>query len=259
MPIYVPDAPQLVLAMDHARLMGVVPGLEDPGEVIETAIDAGVDAIMTTYGVIKRYRDQLIGRIPTLLRVDGGPSVYREDWLANTDWRLLHTIDDAQALGVDGLCSMVFLGSEVELDTLAITAQVARQALDASLPLMVEALPCPGPRISNALDAQVMADACRLGFEHGADVVKTYATGDAESFKRVTAGCPVPVVVAGGPKMDTELEMLQVVKDTLDAGARGVVFGRNIWQSPHPAHVIRALRNLIHDGGSVESAAALLG
>ncbi|BAN04328.1 class I fructose-bisphosphate aldolase [Ilumatobacter coccineus] len=258
MTTYTPDAPQLVLAMDHARLMGVVPGLEDPGETIEMAIEAGVDAIMTSYGVIKRYRDQLIGRVPTLLRVDGGPSVYREDWLANTQWRLLHTIDDAQALGVDGLCSMVFLGSEVEMDTLAITAEIARHALDASLPLMVEALPCPGARIPDPNDAQAMADACRLAFEHGADVVKTYATGDAESFARVTGGCPVPVVVAGGPKMDTETAMLQVVKETLDAGGRGVVFGRNVWQAPNPAAVIGALRNLIHDGGTVESASALL-
>ena len=78
---------QLVVAMDHARAMGAVEGLEDPGAVIDMAIEAGADAIMTSYGVIKRYKDRLIGQIPTLLRVDGGPSFYREDWLKNTAWR----------------------------------------------------------------------------------------------------------------------------------------------------------------------------
>jgi DhnA family fructose-bisphosphate aldolase class Ia len=103
-----------------------------------------------------------------------------------------------------------------------------------------------------------MASACRLGFEHGAHVLKTYATGSAESFRRVIASCPAPVLIAGGPKMDSERAMLQVVRDTLDAGGRGVVFGRNIWQSPQPAKMVKALRHLIHEGGTVEEAAERL-
>ena len=254
MPGFDRNKKQLVVAMDHARAMGAVEGLEDPGAVIDMAIDAGADAIMTSYGVIKRYKDRLIGRIPTLLRVDGGPSFYREDWLKNTAWRLLHTIDDADVLGVDGVCTMVFMGSEVELETLAITADVAGELDGSSMTLMVEALPCPGERIADPLDAKAMADACRLAFEHGADVLKTYATGDAESFRQVTANCPNPVLIAGGAKMDSERAVMQVVRDTLDAGGRGVVFGRNIWQSPDPAKVIKALRHLIHEDGTVDDA-----
>ncbi len=123
---------------------------------------------------------------------------------------------------------------------------------------MVEALPCPAERIPDPSDAGAMASACRLGFEHGADVVKTYATGSAESFRRVTASCPAPVLIAGGPKMDSAQAVLQVVRDTLDAGGRGVVFGRNIWQSSKPARVIKALRHLIHDDGTVDEALELL-
>jgi DhnA family fructose-bisphosphate aldolase class Ia len=209
--------------------------------------------------VVKRYRERLIGRIPTLLRVDGGPSLYREDWLRNTEWTLLHSVDEARALGVDGVCTMVFMGAPVETATLEITAEVAGECLKDGLILMVEALPCPCERILDPNDALAMADACRIGFEHGADVLKTYATGSAENFHKVIAGCPAPVLIAGGPKMDSERAVLQVVRDTLDAGAQGVVFGRNIWQSPHPAGMIKALRHLIHDDGSVAGAAELLG
>ena len=120
---------------------------------------------------------------------------------------------------------------------------------------MVEALPCPCERIPDPNDADAMASACRIGFEHGADVLKTYATGSAESFRQVTASCPAPVLIAGGPKMDSERAVLQVVRDTLDAGGQGVVFGRNIWQSPEPARMIQALRHLIHDDGTVDEAA----
>ena len=249
---------QLVIAMDHGRAMGAIAGLEDPGRVIETVIAAGADAIMTSYGVIKRYRERLIGQIPTILRLDGGPSHYREDWLKYTEWSLLHTVEDARDLGVDGVCTMVFMGGAVELETLEITAEVAGECLRDGLPLMVEALPCPSERIPDPTDAGAMASACRLGFEHGADVLKTYATGSAESFARVTASCPAPVLIAGGPRMDSERAVLQVVRETLDAGGRGVVFGRNIWQSPDPAKMVEALRHLIHDDGTVEQAAEML-
>jgi DhnA family fructose-bisphosphate aldolase class Ia len=258
MPRFDVGSNQLVVAMDHGRTLGAVAGLEDPGRVIDTVVEAGADAIMTSFGVVKRYRERLIGRIPTLLRLDGGPSHYREDWLRYTEWRLLHAVAEARELGVDGVCTMVFMGAPVELETLEITAQVAGECLRDGLPLMVEALPCPAERIADPTDAGAMASACRLGFEHGADVLKTYATGSAESFRRVIASCPAPVLIAGGPKMDSERAVLQVVGDALDAGGRGVVFGRNIWQSPQPAKMVKALRHLIHDGGTVEEAAERL-
>jgi DhnA family fructose-bisphosphate aldolase class Ia len=250
---------QLVVAMDHGRALGAVAGLDDPGRVIETVVEAGADAIMTSFGVIKRYRDRLIGRIPTFMRVDGGPSHYREDWLRNTQWSLLHSVEDAQELGADGICTMVFVGAPCELETLEITAEVAGQCLAAGLPLMVEALPCPCERIPDPTSADAMASACRIGFEHGADVVKTYAPGGVEAFRQVTASTPVPVLIAGGPKSGSAREALQVVRDSLDGGGRGVVFGRNIWQSPDPAKMVAALRHLIHADGSVDEALQVLG
>ncbi|MGH6898369.1 MAG: class I fructose-bisphosphate aldolase [Geminicoccaceae bacterium] len=258
MPRFDVSRKQLVVAMDHGRARGVTPGLEDAGRVIDVMIEAGADAILTSYGIVKRYRERLIGRIPTILRLDGGPSRYREDWLANTEWSLLHAVEDAHDLGADGVCTMVFMGGAVELDTLEITAEVAGACLRDGLPLMVEALPCPSERIPDPMDAGAMASACRLGFERGADVLKTYATGSAESFRRVIASCPAPVLIAGGSRMDNERAVLQVVRDTLDAGSRGVVFGRNIWQSPNPAKMVEALRHLIHHDGTVDQAALLL-
>ncbi|MEE9210115.1 MAG: hypothetical protein V3U23_06650 [Kiloniellales bacterium] len=253
------DRNQLVVAMDHARAFGVVEGLEDPAQVIETVIDAGADAIMTSYGVLKRYRDRLIGRVPTILRLDGGPSVFREDWLAYTEWSLLHTVAEARALGADAVSVMAFIGGAVELKTLEIVAGAARECMADGLPLMVEALPCPSERIPDPTAAEPMASACRLAFEHGADVVKTYYTGSAESFRHVTGNCPVPVLIAGGPKMDSAEEVLAVVHDSIEAGARGVVFGRNIWQSPDPRAMVSALSHIIHGKGSVGEAAKMLG
>ncbi|MBV7327193.1 fructose-bisphosphate aldolase [Chloroflexi bacterium TSY] len=246
--------------MDHARTSGAVPGLEDPGQIIDMAIVSdNVDAVMTSFGVIKRYHERLIGNIPTILRIDGGPSAYREEWLEYTDWRLLHTLDHATALGVDGVVVMLFLGSDVEVDTLHILSQVAAEAMQTGLPVMVEALPCPHPSIPNTLDAKAMADAARIGFEHGADLLKCYYTGSPESFRTVTKNCPAPVLIAGGARMETDRDVFNVVHGSIAGGGAGVVFGRNIWQGSNPPAIVQAISALIDERASVDEALEMLG
>jgi DhnA family fructose-bisphosphate aldolase class Ia len=165
------------------------------------------------------------------------------DWLAYTEWSLLHSVEDALLLGADAVVLMAFVGIPVELETYRIIARVAGECLRANLPLVVEALPCPSERIPDPKATDAMASAARIGFEHGADLVKSYFT---EDFEKVTGNCPVPVLIAGGPKMETVEETLQVVRDATRAGAAGVVFGRNIWQSGDTRGTIQALRGIIH-------------
>ena len=248
-------AKALVVAMDHAQGMGVPPGLEDPAATLDKILD-GADGIMTSYGVIKHYRDRLIGRIPTFLRLDGGPSVYRGEWLRANEWTLFHSVEDARRLGVDGVCLMGFMGAPVETITYEIVGRVVGECAADGLPVMVEALPCPADKIPDPMDADAMASASRIAFELGADVIKTYYTGSPEGFAKVTEGCPVPVLIAGGVKMDTLDDVLVVVHSAMQSGGRGVVFGRNIWQDPDPTRVMRALRAIIHDGASVRDALA---
>jgi DhnA family fructose-bisphosphate aldolase class Ia len=258
MSIFAQDGKAVIVAMDHARTHGVIEGLEDPGQVIDQVIEAGADGIMTTFGVVKRYRDRLIGRVPTFLRLDGGPSLYRQDWLAYTEWSLLNSVEDALNLGVDGVCVMAFMGIPVELDTFRIVSKVASECLRTKLQVMVEALPGPGPRVPDPNAAEAMASACRLGFEHGADIVKTYYTGSPDSFRHVIENCPAPVIIAGGPKMDSAEKMFHMVADSIQAGGTGVVFGRNIWQSGNIRGMMKALRHIVHANGTVDEAMAKL-
>jgi fructose-bisphosphate aldolase, class I len=252
------DVKQLVVAMDHARAMGAVRGLGDAGAVIDAVLDAGADAVMTSYGTVKRHRDRLVGRAPVYLRLDGGPSIVKERWLENTEWSLLHTLEDAELLGCDGVCLMYFMGAPCEMRTLEIVAEVTGEALEKEVPVMVEALPCPHPSIPDTLDAQMMADACRIAFEHGADILKTYYTGTPEGFAKVVQAVPAPVLIAGGPKLESDLDVLRMVADVIAVGGKGVVFGRNIWQHANPAGMVKALRAVIHDGARAEEAAGLL-
>lgn len=250
----------LILAMDHATTLGPVPGLEEPGVVIEAAVAAGADAVMTSFGIVKKYKEQLIGRIPTILRLDGGPSIYREDWMAYTEYSLLHSMETAVALGVDGVVLNMFVGIPVELDTYKNVARVANECLKANLFLVVEALACASERVPHPNAGKYMGAASRIAFEHGADLVKTYYSGDKQDFRQhVIEQCPAPVLIAGGPKMDSPAAAFQVVQEAIEAGARGIVFGRNIWQSGHTQAMIGAFRHIVHESGTVDGALERLG
>lgn len=253
-PVLGEDGKALIVAMDHGRTGGVTPGIERPDEVFEQVFGAGADGLMSSYGILKRYAPLLAGHVPTVLRVDGGISLYQRDWLDYDDWRLMYSVDDALRLGANGVIVMTFIGSEAELDTLQITAEVARQADQAGVPLVSEALPVRCERIPDPLDAGAMASAARLAFEHGADLIKNYYTGSVESYRSVTDACPIPMMVAGGIAADSIRDVLQGLKNAVDAGAKGAVMGRNIWQHENPAGVTRAMSRIIHEDISVDEA-----
>lgn len=250
------DGKALIIAMDHGRTGGVTPGIERPDEVFEQVFGAGADALMASYGIIKHYQSYLAGHVPTILRVDGGISLYQRDWLDYDDWRLMYTVEDALRLGARGVIVMTFIGSEAELETLQITAEVSAAAAPAGVTVLSEALPVECERIPDPLDADAMAGAARLAFEHGADIIKNYYTGSTENYRRVTESCPIPMLIAGGIAADSARSVLRSVKDAMDGGARGVVMGRNVWQHPDPAGMTRALAKIIHESASVDEAIA---
>lgn len=254
MSLFQSDKRTLIVAMDHAELLGVVRGLEDPEKLIDDVVNAGADGLLGTFGLIKHFRSRLAGRISTILRLDSGPSIYRQDWMAYTEWSLVHTVQDALALGADAVAVMAFIGSPIELETLRIVSRVASECTNAKLPLIVEAIPCRNERIPDTKAADVMASAARIAFEHGADLIKTYYSGSPEGFRHVVETCPVPVLVAGGAKTDRPGDAFEVVHGALEAGAVGAVFGRNIWGSGQARPMIAAFKQIIHGAGSVTEA-----
>jgi DhnA family fructose-bisphosphate aldolase class Ia len=120
--------------------------------------------------------------------------------------------------------------------------------------LCVEALPIKSPKIQDEYAAESVAGVCRSAAEHGADFIKTNYTGSAESFREVTSWCPIPVMIAGGAKMDTDRDVLETIKDMLDGGGAGTWFGRNTWQRDNPTAMVRAIVRLVHGGATVDEA-----
>jgi DhnA family fructose-bisphosphate aldolase class Ia len=142
------------------------------------------------------------------------------------------------------------------LENMKNTCYLASRARKKGIPFMVEAVGW-GPQIplEKQNDPEIIGKACRMAFECGADIIKTAYTGDPKSFKEITASIPVPIIVLGGAKGELN-SIFQGVRDAMDSGAKGVAFGRNVFQHDNPPVIVNALKELVYNGVSAKDALA---
>lgn len=224
------------LAIDHGYFLGPTRSLEKPGETVADLMPI-VDALFVTRGVL-RSAIPATATPNVILRASGGPSIVGRTL---EDEHLLLSAEEAIRLDAAAIGISVFVGSDYETQTLNNLATAVNEYERYGIPVM--AVTAVGKELDKR-DARYLALASRICAELGARVVKTYYT---EDFDRITESCPVPVVIAGGPKTDDALEVLTFVRDGIDKGAVGVNLGRNIWQHFDPVGMASALRAVIHD------------
>jgi putative autoinducer-2 (AI-2) aldolase len=241
------DGHCLFLPIDHGYFLGPTSKLEKPSETIKPLLRY-CDGIFVTRGVLRSCIDPKI-KVPIILRVSGGTSIVGKD-LANEG--ITTSIKEAVRLNVAAVGLSVFVGTEYEHQTLLNLSRLVDEAEEYGIPVM--AVTAVGKELEKR-DARYLALCCRIAAELGASVVKTYW---CENFEKVVDGCPVPVIMAGGPKTNTELEVLEFVYDGMQKGAIGVNLGRNVWQSEHPVAMIKALRAIIHENATIKEANNLL-
>ncbi len=217
--------------------------LEKPGETIKP-IYQYADAIMCTRGVLRNCVNPAIEK-PIIMRVSGAVSVVGED-LANES--VVTSIQEILRLNASAVSMSVFVGSKYENKSLSNLAKLVDECEDYGIPVM--AVSAVGKELEKR-EARYLALAARISAEIGARVVKTYY---CENFRKVIEGCPVPVVIAGGPKTETQRQVFDFVYDGLQAGAIGVNLGRNIWQTENPVASIKAIRAIIHEGYTAKEA-----
>ncbi|MDZ7698773.1 MAG: 3-hydroxy-5-phosphonooxypentane-2,4-dione thiolase [Deltaproteobacteria bacterium] len=232
------------LPIDHGYFQGPTRCLERPGQTIKGLIPYA-DGLFVTRGVLRAAIDPGI-RTPIILRVSGGTSVVGQD-LANEV--ITTSVEEMVRLNVAAVGLSIFVGSDYEKETLENLSILVDECEDYGIPVM--AVTAVGKELERRT-ARYLSLACRIAAELGAKVVKTYYC--SEDFEKVTNGCPVPVVIAGGPKCETELEVFEFVHDGMQKGAIGVNLGRNVWQNPHPEAVMQALNAVIHQNASPKQA-----
>jgi putative autoinducer-2 (AI-2) aldolase len=238
-----PDGKCFYLAMDHGYFQGPTSKLEHVGKAALPLLEF-VDCLFVTRGVL-RSQIPATSQTPIILRVSGGTSMSGGD-LSNEG--ITTSIDEILRLNAAAIGISVFVGAEYEHDSILHLAELVNLCEPYGVPVM--AVTAVGREMEKR-EARYLAMACRICAETGASVVKTYY---CENFEKVTQGCPVPVVIAGGPKTDNDLEVLEFVHKGIQGGAIGVNLGRNIWQNERPRAMARALKSIIHEGTSPKQA-----
>ncbi|OYT67758.1 MAG: fructose-bisphosphate aldolase [Candidatus Wolframiiraptor sp. EX4484-121] len=258
-----------VVTMDHGVDLGPLKGIEDLSETLNKlfAGERKPDAILMNPSMIRRYYDILAKNgVGIIARIDGTATTIAPNWYEYiSDYRLFSSVEEALMVGADAVATMAFYGCPRESQNNEKIGKISQECIKWGMPHIVEALPpeivehhfkakakwrWPDPKHVSFVD--------RSAAELGADVVKSYYTGDPDTFKEVVKCCPVPIIVLSGPGAEDPKGLLEIVKGAMDGGARGVIMGRNIWGYKEPTKIVQAVAAIVHEKATVEEALKLL-
>jgi fructose-bisphosphate aldolase/2-amino-3,7-dideoxy-D-threo-hept-6-ulosonate synthase len=235
------EGKMLCIPMDHGISNGPIQGLENIHDMIYQCENAGLTCVLVNKGVIKTMpRPPKIGLI---VHFSGSTSIGP----APNRKILMGSLEEALRLGADAVSIHINIGSKEEPEMLQKLGTISDKCDEWSVPLVAMMYP-RGENVKNPYDPDIVAHVARIGAEAGADIVKTVYTGDSDTFRRVIKSCPVPVVIAGGPKANSDEEIIEMCAGAMKAGAKGVTFGRNIFQYQNPPAIVNALHKVIVQG-----------
>jgi len=243
----------VIIPMDHGISIGPVEGLIDWKATVNAVAEGGANAVVEHKGLVESgYRGG--GKDVGLIIHMSASTSLAPDPNSKT---LVCTIEEAIRLGADAVSIHINIGAEHEKKMLHDFGMVSREARKWGFPLLAM-MYARGPKIKNQYDPATVKHVARVGAELGADIVKVPYTGSPETFRQVVEGCFVPVVIAGGEKMDTDEDVLKMVKGCMEAGGAGVSIGRNVFQHRDPTKMVKAISHIVHSGIPVQDALKLL-
>lgn len=243
----------VIIPMDHGVTVGPVEGLTNMRETVSKVVAGGANAILMHKGMVPAGHRGTGKDVGLIIHLSAGTSLSPDP----NAKELVCTVQEAITLGADAVSVHINLGAPTDREMLRQLGYVSRQCFRWQMPL-VAMMYTRGPKIKDEFDAHNVKHAARAGAELGADIVKVPYTGSIESFTQVVQGCPVPVVIAGGPKMDSDDDIFKMVDGALKAGAAGLSIGRNAFQHENPEKMVSALSKMVHQAITIEEAAKIL-
>jgi len=230
----------VIVPMDHGVSLGPVKGINTITESIRKVAEGGATCIVVHKGIASTLSKDIIGNMGLILHVSASTSLWNEP----NRKAIVSNVMDAVRLGADAVSIHVNLGGKYENEMLAQLGEISSQCIEMGMPLLAMMYP-RGENVKSQFDVEAVKNCARVGAELGADIVKTNYTGDVDSFREVVRGCNVPVVIAGGPKMDSEEALLKMVRDAMEAGAAGISIGRNVFQHDDVTGITRKLAKIV--------------
>jgi len=243
----------VIVPMDHGVTVGPIAGLEDMRDAVGKIVNGGANAILMHKGIVRAGHRGQGKDVGLIIHLSAGTTL-SPDPLAK---ELVCTVEEAVKLGADAVSIHINLGAETDNVMLRQFGLVSERCMEWQMPL-IAMMYTRGPKIKNEYELNNIKHAARVGAELGADIVKVVYTGNIEGFAEVVAGCPVPVVIAGGEKMESDEDILKMVDGALKAGAAGVSIGRNAFQHKTPDKMVNTICKMVHEGCSIAKAMVLL-
>ena len=243
----------VIIPMDHGVTVGPIDGLADMRTTVSKVVAGGANAILMHKGIVRAGHRGTGRDVGLIIHLSGGTAMSPDP----NAKELVCSVEEAIKLGADAVSVHINLGAETDREMLSQLGFISEQCMEWQMPL-VAMMYTRGPKIKNEYDLTNVKHAARVGAELGADIIKVVYTGSVEGFAEVVTGCPVPVVIAGGPKMNSDEDIFKMVADALIAGATGISIGRNAFQHKEPDKMVEALSRIVHHGTSVEEALAIL-
>ncbi|MFX1418993.1 MAG: 2-amino-3,7-dideoxy-D-threo-hept-6-ulosonate synthase [Promethearchaeota archaeon] len=238
----------IIIPMDHGLTMGTIKGLENIAKMVDKVALGGANAVLMHSGMVGVGHRQYGKDIGLIIHLSGATNLSPDP----NRKVLVCSVERALKMGADAISIHINIGADEEPEMLQDASKVVEKSREWGIPLLAMMYP-RGKKINDENDPEVVNIAVRAGVELGADIVKTNYTGDIDSFKTIINGVkPIPVIIAGGPIMDTIPDLLQMVYDSIQAGSAGVAFGRNIFQSEDPTKLVNAISKLVHKNYNVE-------
>lgn len=236
----------IIIPMDHGLTLGTISGLEDMAAMVDKIALGGADAVLEHSGMVGAGHRQYGKDIGLIIHLSGATKLAVDP----NKKVIVCSVERALKIGADAVSIHINIGADDEPEMFQDAQRVVESCREWGVPLLAMMYP-RGRKIEDENDPEVVNIAVRAGAELGADIVKTNYTGDIDSFKYIVDGVHIPVIIAGGPKMDTIEDLLHMVYDSIQAGGSGVAFGRNVFQAKDPTKLIRAISRIVHKNHTV--------
>ncbi len=242
----------IIVPMDHGVSNGPIEGLIDLDRAVNIMAEGGANAVLGHVGLALHGHRRGGRDVGLILHLSASTSIGPDP----NDKVLVNTVTNALRMGADAVSMHVNIGADSEARMLSDLGRTAIECMEWGMPLLAMMYP-RGRNIENEHQVDHVSLSARVAAELGADIVKTVYTGDPDSFREVTRGCPVPVVVAGGSKT-SDLATLELIEGAMDGGAAGISIGRNAFQHPVPDRFLKAAALIVHQGRSATEALEFL-
>lgn len=244
----------IILPMDHGSWYTTVGGINTPLNTVKEVTSNGANSVLGHKGFIRKVSPGLGKDVGTIMQLTcssiNSPNPNSISKVSN--------VIEAVKMGVDAVSAFITIENEWEKENLHILGEISEACDEFGVPL-VAMMEEPISGIEDVSErVRYLKHACRLGSEFGADVIKTTFPGDKSGMEEIVEVSLAPVVIAGGPKADTNKGLLQTVKNAMDVGAIGTSIGRNIFQHENPGAITRAIKKIVRENAGVNEALQIL-